>query len=303
MKGLKILVGVVVALVVLAAIAVVAVFLSVNSIAKSAVEKGGSYAMGVPTTLSSANVGVFSGEFSMSGLRVANPQGFPGPHFLTLGDGEVAVSLGTLQQETVELPRLTLDAIDVRLEKKGGQSNYQVILANLKKLSGPEKKPAPEGEGKKFVINELAITDVTVHVDMLEAPGGIGQLAKVTVPIEEIRLQNVGRTGSGVGGTGVTMGELAGIVVKAVLASAAQNGGGLIPADVLGDLQGQLAQLGDLGGSLQEMGLQVVGDVQGTVEQVGKQAEAVVDEAKKAADEAKKKLEDAGKGLKDLIPK
>ena len=171
------------------------------------------------------------------------------------------MSLGSLNKPTVELPHLKLDTIDVRLEKKDGQTNYNTILENLKKVSGSgdETKPAPkptEGEGKKFVITDLSIRNVTVHVDLLGGGDALGALTKVTIPIDEVKLQNVGKTGSGVGGTGVSMGELTGIIVQAVLAAAVEKGKGLIPGDILGDLSGRLASLGDLS----NLDLKVLGD-------------------------------------------
>lgn len=299
MKAGKLILGSILGLVVVLVLVVVVAFFMINSIAKAGIEKGGTYALGVPTSVDSVNVDVLGGVFEMKGLEVANPAGFTSPHFLALGSGGVNVTLQSLTKDTVELPRLALDTIDVRLEKKDGKSNYNVILENLKKLSGsdpskPAPAPGPDAKAKRFVVSDLSVTNVTVHVDLLGGPAS--SLTKITVPIDEIKLKNVGRTGSGVAGTGVTMSELSGIIVKAVLAAAVQNGGGLIPADVLGELQGGLAGIANLGGSLSEMGLQVVGDAKGAVEQVGKEVEKTVDEAKKT-------VEDIGKGIKDLIPK
>lgn len=300
MKLIKLLAVLVVAVVLLVVVIGAVLVSQAGKVARVAIEKGGTYALGVQTTLNDASIGVLTGQFGMSGLRVANAQGFPGPHFLTLGDASVAVSLGSLNKPTVELPHLKLDTIDVRLEKKDGKTNYNTILENLKKVSGSgdESGPAPkptEGEGKKFVINDLSIRNVTVHVDLLGGSDAMGALTKVTVPIDEVRLQNVGRTGTGVGGTGVSMGELTGIIVQAVLAAAVEKGKGLIPGDILGDLSGQLASLGDLS----NLDLKVLGDAKGTVEEVGKKVEEAAKDATKKAEDA---VKDATKAIQGLIP-
>ncbi len=305
MRLIKLLLILVIVLVLLIAIAGIAVFAYVDSIAKTAVERGGTYALGVQTKLGDADVDIMGGEFEMSKLEVANVAGYPAPHFLTLGDGSVAVSLNTLREPTVVLPHLKLDEIDVRLEKKGGESNYNVILENLKKVSGGGDKPAPQpapGEEKKFIINELTITDVTVHVDLMESGalgGALKPLSKVTVPIDEIKLQNVGKTGEGVAGSGVTMSQLANIIVQAVLAAAVEKGGELIPGDILGDLQGKLASLGDLS----KLDIKVLGDVKGTVEDLTKSADDVKKKAEEAVEKGKETVEEAKKALEGLIPK
>jgi hypothetical protein len=121
-------------------------------------------------------------------------------------------------------------------------------------------------------------------------PGGIGDkvasATKVTVPIDRIELKDVGQTGTGVGGSGVTLSQLSAIVVKAVLNAAAEKGGGIIPADMLGDLSGKLASLTSID-ALSKGGAAIMGDVKGKVEELGKNAEKDV----------KKGVEDAIKGV------
>jgi len=310
MKIIKLLLVLVVLLVLLVAIAGVAAFSYVDTIAKRAVEKGGTYALGVDTTLGGADVGIMSGTFAMNDLKVANVAGYPAPHFLTLGDASVAISLESLREPTVVLPKLHLDSIDVRLEKKDGAANYNVILDNLKKVSGgsgdkPAPQPAP-GEEKKFIITDLSITKVVVHVDVFGAGGApaalgnaLGALTKVTVPIDEIKLQNVGKTGDGVAGSGVTISQLTNIIVQAVLAAAVENGGGLIPADILGDLRGKLASLGDLS----KLDLKVLGDAKATVEDLTKTVDEVQKKVEDAAKQGEKAIDDAKKVFEGLIPK
>ncbi len=305
--AIKIVVALVALVIVLLVGGVIVIGMSIDALAKKGIESGGTYALGTKTTLHSADVGLFKGTFAMKGLDVANPPGFSSPSFFTLGAGAVAVDPKTIQNDVIELPLLSLDGVGANLEKAGDKTNYKVILDNLSKVtgSGGEKKPAPPSgkPEKKFIIKDLSIKNVKVKVDILGSDGGPGAVLKkltaVTIPIDEIKLQNVGQTGSGVGGTGVTMGELVGIVVRAVLAAGASKGGGLIPADMLGDLQGSLASLGDM----QEFGMTTLGDAKGTVENLGKEAEKALGDVKKTADDAKKELEKAGEGLKNLIPK
>ena len=87
MKKLAILVGGLV--IVLVAVVVIA-FVSIDAIARAGIERGATFALGVPTTLGSANIGILSGEFTMSGLDVTNPEGFDGDYFLQLDEGFVA---------------------------------------------------------------------------------------------------------------------------------------------------------------------------------------------------------------------
>ena len=56
------------------------------------------------------------------------------------------------------------------LERKDAGFNYQAILDRLKTLSsGGGSAPAPTSGGteKKLIINDLKITKVTVHADVM----------------------------------------------------------------------------------------------------------------------------------------
>lgn len=306
LKKLLLLAGVLFLLVI---IGVVVAFFAIDSIAKGAIEKGGSYALGTPTTVSSVSVGVLSGKFSLNGLTVANPTSggsFKSPQFLTLGSGGVDVSLSTLNQPTVELPKFTLSNLDVNLEKRDGKTNYGMILDHMQQVTGAKsggaapKTPSPStADDKKYIIHDLDIQHVTIHASLVDGPDAVKDLTSVTIPIDSIRLKDVGRTGTGVAGSGATMEELTSIIVRAVLSAATDKGGGLLPADMLGDLQSKITALGDLG----NLPAEVVANTAGTVEKAGQR---VLDEGKKAinnaADQGKKAINDAANKIKGLIP-
>ncbi len=269
---------------------VVTAFFFIDRAAKLAVEKGGTYAMGVETTLGSVNVGLLSGSVSLSELKVANPPGYKTDRFFGLGAGNVSVSLSSLRSPIVEVPEFKLADITVNLEKAGGKANYQAILDNIKRFEsgGGPAQSKPSGDEKRFVVKSLQIKNVKVHVDLL--PAG-GQLTQVNIPIESIDLTDVGTAGKG-----VPMGELANIVIKAVLAVVAEKGPGLLPAEILGDLQGGLAQLQNL----DQLGVKLSSNLGAEGQKMLDQAkEQVGKQVDKALEDAKKKAED---GLKNLIP-
>jgi len=291
---MKKLIKLLVILVVLVIGAVVAAFLYVDVLAKLAIEKGATASLGVPTKVRSANVKILTGEFSMGGLNVANPgadKDFKSDHFLTLGDGGVAVSFATLRQDIIELPHLTLSDIDVNLEKKGDKANYQVIMDNLKKSQG---EPPPDAKAARYIVRKLNIKKINVHVDLI----GAGDLTKLDVPIDEIVMKDVGSDGAG-----VEMGELAGIIVTAVFKAVVEKGDGLIPADLAGELTNGLAQLGDLTklADIESLG-NVVGEL-GKIGNIGEKVEDLGNKAKEELDQATRGLGGLLGGDKDEKPK
>jgi hypothetical protein len=282
-KPVKIALGLAGALLALILIALLVAGLFIDSIARKGIEAGASYALEVNTKLDKANVGIFSGTFAMNGLSVDNPKGFNG-QFLKLGSGGVAVSLSSLTSDTVVLPKLSLANLDVDLERNASGANYKILLDNLKRLESGQKpkEPAQQGPSKKFKINEISITDVNVHLDLVGGPAG---LTKVNVPIHEIKLTNVGSDGSG-----VDLPQLTSIILEAVLAAAVDKGGGLIPADINADLKANLQQLSGLAG----VGVETVGKVGEQVTKLGgdlgKAAKDIQNEVQGTADQLKKGL-------------
>jgi hypothetical protein len=297
-KLLRVVIGGAVALVLLLVVGVFAAVWYVDSLAQRGIQSGATHALGVQTTVRTVDIGLFRGTVQIEGLQITNPSGFQSPTFLKLENGRTVVALRSLRQDVIQIPELRFQDLDVVLERRGGNANYQVILDNLERFRGPAH-PSPQttpGDEKRVIIHELIIRNVTVHADLLGGEGVLreaaGQIGRITVPIDEIRLTDVGRTGEGVAGSGVTMGELAGLVVEALLAAAVEKGGDLLPADVVSDLRGKLASLG----GLQDIGVEISGQVQ----EIGKTLERI--RAPEDVGEAIRRGTEEVDRLRDLLP-
>lgn len=289
MKLGKVILGGGIALVGLIVLVVLVAFVMIDSIAKTGIEKGSTYALGVPTTLDTADVKVFAGEFDMSGLTVSNPEGFSTPHFLAMGNGAVSVALGSLTSDVVQLPTLTLDGISVYLQRADGKTNYGMIMENLERFESgdtPPETPKAEG-GKKFVIDRVLITDVTVNIDLAPIPGGLSEVTKMEVKVPEIELTDLGKGDA----KPMELADVAATIVKAILAAVAENAGQL-PGDLGAQLQqglSQLESLESLGVELEAAAGKIIEDVQGQID------DAINDGIKDIGDQI-------GDGLDGVIP-
>src|SRR5262245_30818941 len=138
--ALRLLVG----LLALLVVAAIGAALLVDSLAAQAVERGGTYALGVPTEVDSASIGLFSGRFSLQGLEVANPPGFAEPNFFALSSIAIELPLSSLLEERVTIPSLALEGVSIDLERNSKGTNYGSILDSLKRF---ESGAAPPQEG------------------------------------------------------------------------------------------------------------------------------------------------------------
>ena len=264
-----------IAIPILLTLGAVIAFLFFDSIAERAIERGGTYALGVDTELDSADIGLFSGQFSLDGLHVANPTGFKEPHFLELHQGKLALSPKSLMSDHVEVPLLEITGVHVDLERNQSGTNYGQILKNLERFESTEPPPEENetGPGKTFALGRLVIRDARANLDFL--PIG-GEASRVSITIPEIVLENLDSSE-------MSTAEICALVVKVLLNAAIEAGAGAIPADILRELRGQLEEL-------KSVAFDISGEVtlEGAMRQASETIQQKTDEALKGAG---KKLE------------
>lgn len=276
------------------------VFSSIDKIAKSAVEYGGTYATQVDTTVETMDVAITKGTVEMSGLTLANPAGFTTDHFFTLATTNASFDLESLQAEKYIIPSVNLKGIDVILDKGKNPSNYNTILNSLKRFESGEAAPADNTKkGKDVIIKSLVIEDINIH--LANMPGVSLLAGEVAINIPMIELQNIGEEES------MNASDIFNLVIKTVLAAAVEAGGGIIPGDILGELGNGLAGLT----SLSDMGINAISDlnldealgdvnakVDEAIEDLSKEGEKVIEDAQESVDKA---IDDASDKLKNMF--
>jgi hypothetical protein len=266
----KVLIG----LVALVVVGVGAIWLFVNEIVGTAIERGATYALGVETRVGFVRLALLTADFRMSGFRIANPSGFDESHFLRMRRATIDVDPGTVQQDVVVVKHFALDGIEVALEREGKQTNYGVILDNVKRFESetpPGGTPPPEAaDGKRFIVNRLVITDVLAKVEWSQLAA---DQTGITVAIPQIELEDIGAHNA----QGVAMAELSNIILKAILGSIARYGGDL-PGAMLSQLNAGLGGVGRISGvvvtgiggsAVEKVGEAVGGEVGDAIRGVG----------------------------------
>jgi hypothetical protein len=256
-------------------------FLALDSIVASGIRHGGTYALGVNTSVDGVDVHLGSEiRASFSGLSVENPEGFEAKHFLRLEDGNMRFPANVALAHVVTVPELKLSGIAVDLERRDGKTNYGVLLDNLERLSaGGQPKEKEEGLGKRFQIDRIVLSDIAATIDLLPLPGVAADTTRVSVKIPSIEIENVG--------SDMSTAEIFSLVVRTLLTAVLQNAGSLLPADMLKDLQGRLGALGDvvfdLPGGAAKASQEILGVgakvLEGSVQEAGKDLGKVEEQA------------------------
>ena len=198
---------------VVAAIAVFAVFYFLNDLVKGGVEKVGPQLTKGEMRLAKANISPFSGKAQLTGLFVGNPQGWKTESAIKVGDVKVALDVRSALSDVVTVESILIEGPEITYEGGLGGSNIGKILENIEALAGGGgEKPAAESSSassKKFKVKDIQIRGAKVHL----STAGLGGKA-MTVPLADMRLQNIGTDGSG-----VTAAQLSRDILKPLLAS------------------------------------------------------------------------------------
>ena len=198
-KWILIVVGVV------AIVVVGAVFLlvsNVDSIVKAGVEKYASEAVKANATLQEVTISTTSGEGSLRGLKVGNPQGFNTESAIEFGEVSVALDVLSLASDTVVIKSVVITAPQVTYEIGAAGSNIDALRKNVADYTGASPGSASTaaasggaaaGEGgRKLMIENLYVRDGSVNVSATFLKG-----KKLSAPLPNIHLKDIGKDGGG----------------------------------------------------------------------------------------------------------
>jgi hypothetical protein len=229
-KLIKAILFLVVVLIVLALAGVVGVILFADRAVQTAVETAGTKTLNVRVDVGGANASLLAGVVGLHGIAVANPPGYQGPALLTLQQVDIQADTGSLLSKQVLIKDMKLDHMEVFVEQKALQNNlYEVIK--------PLREPRP-ATGRTLVIDNLEITNITVHANLTGIPG---QSPKTEFTLGAIRMVELGRHEK------MDTAVLISKILLAVAAGIAEQGSGILPQETVGDLSSILDKAIDIG--------------------------------------------------------
>lgn len=204
------LVKVIVGLLLIAVIAAIGLFLSLNSIVKNGVTAFGPEVIKAPIQLDGVSISAFSGAGEIRGLVVGNPEGFKTPNAVKLGTASLQVKPMSLLGDKIHVQSIKADAAEITFEGSLSGSNLGKIQENVDAyvaaLLGPADK-SKKSAGKKLQVDEIIISNAKINLSMTILGG-----KSATVPLPEIKLNNLGQ-----GADGVTPAEVIKVVVKEIM--------------------------------------------------------------------------------------
>ncbi len=216
MKAVKIILGIVLALVLVVGIGMYFVVQNLDSIVKSAVETVGPQVTLTDVGLQEAKIELKNGRAELTGLSIANPEGFSKANLLQMDTVVLDIDPASLREKVYVIREIRIDGAKLLAEQKGMKdTNIQALLDNLKKTSsGAEASPAAEPEAESDVrLMVEKLTFVNGNVDLKTE-----QLGNYQMQLPTIDIANIGDKQ-----TGLAPDELATAILQPILAEAKQQ--------------------------------------------------------------------------------
>lgn len=211
-KPLKITLGAIGALILLAAIATWFLLDNLDRLVTDAIEDTGSAATGTAVDVDGLHIELRAAEGAIAGLVIDNPPGFDTGHAIRFEDISLELDPATLLDDTVRVRELRVGSADINLEQQGRtESNLQVLMDNVEAYAGPTDESAEES--RNVVIDEFVLEQavLTLRSELLGN-------AELTLP--RVRATDVGsRSG------GATAADALEDILRPILAEALDEAG------------------------------------------------------------------------------
>ena len=149
-----------------------------------------SEAAGAGVTIESIETSLSTGEMTIRGLAVRNPEGFRTEHALEAGEVRVAMELATVFKDTVVVREITVEKPLLTYELGPEGSNLEAIRRNAESFAGSgfgaDGGPRGDTPAKRLLIENLYVRDGKVAASAVFLEGRSWQ-----VPFPDLHLEHI----------------------------------------------------------------------------------------------------------------
>jgi hypothetical protein len=190
-------------------------FFYLDSIVKNGIEVVGSSVLGTAVTVDSVSLSPLSGQGSISGLRVENPEGFDSQYAFELDSLLVSIDVNSVFTDIVEIESITIMQPIVTYETKITSDNIRTLLDNLSEGDAVSADPeAVDDSGRQIIIREFRMVDSQLNF--------VSSIVSAPITLADIGIRDIGADGgssSAANAVRVVLQELLGSILRADLPS------------------------------------------------------------------------------------
>lgn len=188
--------------------------LYLDSMVKSGIETIGLEMTGTEVTVDNVSISLFTGQGTISGFRVANPEGYQTENAFSVDDFSISLDISTLLSDVVVVNDVRISGPAVYVEQKLPDNNLQTILSRI-------NESVSTGTSSD---TELVIEHFLLENGSAELYTEVGGERSARVDISAIELNDLGR-GGGKQAAEEVVKEIADRLIEQALEAAVQSGG------------------------------------------------------------------------------
>ena len=160
-------------------------FFYLDSIVKSGIEVVGSSVLGTAVTVDSVSLSPLSGQGSISGLRVANPEGFESQYAFELDSVLVNINVNTVFTDAAEIESIIIMQPIITYETKITSDNIRTLLNNLDEGNAASSDPeSAEDSAQQMIIREFRMVGSQLNF--------VSALASAPITLADIEIRDIG---------------------------------------------------------------------------------------------------------------
>ena len=163
-------------------------FFYLDSIVKSGIEVVGSNLLGTVVTVDSVSLSPLSGQGSISGLRVENPEGFESQYAFELDSVLVSIDVNSVFTDAAEIESIVIMQPVITYETKIASDNIRTLLDNLDEGDAPSSDPETEDDSaQQIVIREFRMVGSQLNF--------VSALVSAPITLADIEIRDIGAEG------------------------------------------------------------------------------------------------------------
>jgi hypothetical protein len=185
---------------------------SLDQIVKSGIETFGSEMTGTPVRVESVSISPISGEGTISGFTIANPEDFEGESMMRIGELSISLDVMSLLSDEILIHEIIVRESGFYVEQSVNGNNVLQIMDNIDATAENETSES------KMIIERFYMENAEIYVGST-----VGEDVEASYIIESLEVTDIGREGDNADAI-QTIANLADKIADEVLSEAVKNG-------------------------------------------------------------------------------
>lgn len=185
---------------------------SLDQIVKSGIESLGSDITGTEVRVESVSISPISGEGTISGFTIANPEGFEGESMMRIGELSISLDVMSLLSDEILIYEIIVRESGFYVEQTVEGNNVLQIMDNI------DATAESESSESGMIIERFYMENAEIYVGST-----IGENVEASYVIDSLEVRDIGRKGD-TSDTIQTIANLADRVADEVLSDVLKNG-------------------------------------------------------------------------------